>query len=1146
MTIQPGDFTISLSFSSLSGNIEATLGGEVGLSIIFNNNSSTDSLYNLGLNLELPDGISFVNSSVPENSSIIDSNFKNIVEFINIKDLYPTELGYKVDITLKSEEYFRSEPELAVDFFTVISGLKFSATADTMPRGNLDAGNTIISTAQTSSFKIFRYAVSFIGPTKYLKGAGELIEPPSLAQEQFNYEIILSNNTLESSTVDVNIELANGIRYIGDFVATGTDATKFQVPNISLPADSGNNNTTMSFPSKTLSPGSQTKLSFKGAIWNQYSALGIENSGSEILHGDTLDSTVEVYSDEYGLAYSSCSMSALILFITKTLASAITDWNVVNNFVIGYTPTSYMGINAIQLTNIIPDGMTFLTSAPLPTSTQLNPDGSTALYWDVGDISSSGSGTITFSTTTNESYQNLDTIYSTDIFVSQLNASFIHPVFGSSLIDSISKSLYISAPIITKELIDYYYSDLSVKPLDVATVEDFVKFKIIYDATSIIAPQKDAMLFDYPPLNMLVTSIPTYTTNGDFPAGVIPELVDNNGILLDLGNLSGGNYFEVEYTLEVTEISKSSNLNNLAKLNITNVNDKSTSIRDIAVVYFGGPNLKLTQSITGPDCTSFNGNYYYKLKLKNTSDAKHLNVSEVFNVILTMDTPDIFTITNIAIDGIATYTPPVTVGDITTFNIQNLPSEEILTLDIDIRVSTPPLMSEVYKIKSDITGGTAQSNTNSTEYTELAKNLNKKLTACSPTIIKSFSSSTIDLGEQFTVTSIVEIPSGVLAYNVNISDTLISDNSINFNNLKLNEVPADYTIIGEQLTVPIADTLNTSSGKKTYTLTYENRLESIDSVENEETRFSSSYINWTDETGANHENENDVASLNILEPEITVELFQRNYTQSTTFTKSDLKATLNNSILYKLKVSNIGKSPAYDISIKDILDSDLKFIRLLAGNATFNTSTNTITLSHETLNDGYYVEMLFETLVQNTSETVIALNETLTTYKSNPDVGVHKVISSNQTHLLNEIFIVEKTQKNITLGTDFSIATLPVVNGQTFQYKVSIQNSNSSILNNIQINDTFPQGIEFVSFEPFSNGTLSQDGHDITIDIPSIALDELIEVIYTLKLNTDTLKVDSSSALATFELPGESKSYSFESNTIYTRFSTLGRGFKIY
>ena len=1146
MAIQAGDFTISLSISGLSGNIESVLGKEVMLSIIFNNNSLTDSLYNLGLNLELPDGISFISSSIPETTSTIDASFKNIVEFINIKDLYQNETGYTVDIILKSEEYYRASPSTQVDFGEVIAGLNFSASADTKPRGSLDAGNSNITTLQTSSFEVFRYSVSFIGPTTFLKGAGELSGPPLAAESKFDYEFKLSNNTLESSVIDVDINLANGIRYIGEFSSIGTDSSEFISPTVLIPGISGINNSVVSFSDKTLSAGSDTTLAFKGAIWNNLTTGGIENSGSEILQGDLLQSSVELSSSLYASAFAYSSMSALILFITKTLASAITDWNVINNFTIGYTATSYFGINAINLTNIIPDGMTFLSANPVPTSMQVNPNGTTDINWNIGDITSSGTGTITFSTTTNESYLNLDPIYSTDTFISTLNATFDHPVLGNTLIDSIDKSLSVPAPVISKEITNYYYSDLTQKPFNVATVEDFVKFKIIYDASSILAPQKNAMLYDYPPLNMIMSSVPTYTTTGDFPLGVIPELVDDNGILLDLSNLSGGDYFEVDYTIEVTDITNSSELNNLAKLNITDINNNSTSIRDSAVIYFGDPNLKLTQTLTGQDCASFNTNYYYTLKVKNKSNANNQNISEIFNLILTIDIPDIFTITNIDITGNGTYTTPVTVGDITTVAVQNLPIEEILTFDIDLRVSTPPLMSNTYTITSDITGGTAQEDPTSTEYIANAKSLTQKIIACTPSITKTFSSSTSNLGELYTVTSVIEIPSGILAYNVNISDTLITDNNNNFSNLTLNDISESYTLTNTDLTVPIATTLNTSSGQKIYTLVYENSLDTITPTDNEETRSSESYLNWTDSLGGNSNSINNSASLTIFEPELTVEKFQRNYTQSTDFTKNALKAKLGDIILYKLRISNTGKAPAYDILIQDVLDTDLDFINILVGSGSFNSTTNTITLNHETLNNDYYIEVLITSSVNNISSNLIAINDTETTYKANSTLGIYNTVSSNETHLLNEIFKLKKAQRNVTLGTDFSIATLPVINGQTFQYKVKIKNLDSSILTNVQISDTFPEGIEFVSFEPFSNGTVSRNGYDITIDISSISLNEIVEVIYTLKLTTDTLKVDSSFATSTFEIPSESESFTLESNTIYTRFSSIGRGFKIY
>lgn len=1148
MAIQPGDFTMSLSFSGLSGTIESVIGKPAKLTILFSNKSLTDSLYNLGLEISLPDGVSFISSSIPYTTSTIDSNFKNVVNFVNIKDLYSNELNYAIEIEIQIDEYLRSNTSTPVNFLTVFSNLLFSATADTKPRGNLDAGNTNFSASSLASATAYRYSVVFIGPTKYLKGAGEVSDNASDANQIFNSYVKIENNTRESSLVDLKIDLANGIRYVGNWLATGDDATEFITPNIVLPSI-GQNFTSISALNVELKAGSSNEISFDAAIWDKLTVNGVENSGGEILQGDILQSSVSLFSQ--GLyQYAYLSLEALILFFTKTLLSPLTDWNVVNHFSINYIVSPYIGINSFYLTNLIPDGMSFSESSPAVDSLIDNGDGTTSITWNIGTLASNSSGTINFSLLTNSTYFDGSNISSTDVFQSTLTGHFIHPILGSILTDSLTKTLNVPAPSLTKSLVGYYDQNLVAKTISCATVGDFIKFKIIYDSTNIVAIQKEVLLYDYPPLNMVMSSIPTYSTTGDFPINATLELIADNGLLVNLGDIAGNTYFEIELTIEVTQETLSKTANNLAKISLIDKNSVSTSIRSQTSINFGKPNLEYSHLLTGPNCLSLNNTYSYQLELKNLSSTSYPNICEAFNLLSETTIPSIFTITNIIVSSNSADINPYTItNNNIIFEINKLPTEETITIEVHLSTTTLPILGEVYKIENSLDPGTSQSTTNSFEYTGLPVLLSKNINVCASTIEKSFSAPIISTGEIFTTEIIFSIPKGVLAYNVVLSDESIPLNTQNINNILINGILATNTSINNNsLIIPLTEILDTSIATVQYTITYENIIYNFSSPNYEELFTKTATVSWTNDINSSKTYNNTSASdLTILSPELKLDKYQRNYTKSNLFTKNTLSADDNDIILYKLRLENIGKASAYNIKITDIIDPDLTFVRIIVGTGTFDISTNTLTINSTTLAAGYYIEFLFETKVNNTSQTEIAINSANVAYTvSQSQTDIYDSNTSNEITILENIFLIEKEQKNITLETVFSKDSLSVTKDQIFQYKVTLQNFNITPLTNIIITDTFPTDIEFLGFEPFSNGTLSVTNNVITANINSLNLDGTISFTYNLKLSTNTLKRSSSYANIEFSTPTDTKSFALTSNIIQTNFSALGRGFSIY
>ncbi|MGL5574331.1 MAG: hypothetical protein ACRDCW_02035 [Sarcina sp.] len=1149
MPIQSNDFSMSLSFSGLSGSIESVIGVPATISLLFSNNSSTDSLYNLSFDLTLPDGVSFVNSSLTPTSNSINSSFENIISFKNIKDLYSNELNYKIDLSIQIDEYLRSDAMIPVDFMTVFSNISFSASADTKPRGNLDIGNQTIFATTTATATAYRYSITFIGPTTFLKGAGSDLS--SSANQIFNPIIQITNNTRESSTVNFHLDLANGIRYLNNFSVSGIDESNFSSPTVIYPSSS-QNFTSLNISNINLSANSINEISFSAAIWNNLTLNGIENSGSEIQNGTLLES--QAYLEYQGVyQYSYFSLKALILIFFKTLLSTNTDWNKINQFQITYNVSPYLGVDNFYLTNLIPDGLTFVESTPNVTSLNDNGDGTTSIIWDVGTLTSNTSGIINFSLQTNETYSDGSNIVSTDAFESILTGVFTNPNSEITSTDSITKTLSVAAPTITKSTIQYYDSNLIEKNFNVATVGDFIEFKIIYDALNIDAIQKNVYLYDYPPLNMFMSTLPSYTTSGDFPSSATIELVSDNGIMISLGELMGGTYFEINFKIEVTTEQTSKLDNNLAKISLTDKFGFSTSIRDLSTIVFGVPNLTYSSISTKPECIVLNDSLIYKLTIKNQSTNTLSNITTAFNINSQTLIPNKFAINTIIITstGTSIYQTPTSINNLVNFIIDSLSPESTITLQLNLTVSSLPLFGETFTIQNTLTRGTSQSEINSYDYNGLNITKNENITACIPIIEKNFITPTSAAGQILTTNILITIPKGLLGYNLEIFDKQLTTNISNFDNLMINNVAissSDFSFENQNLKLPLIQSIDSSLSQITYQISYTDIVYDITPINNETTFNTTTILNWTPSISSSTiYSINTSDQLTLLSPELKIDKYQKNHTKNTLFSKNSITGELGDIILYKIKIENIGKSTAYNIKFTDILDSNLTFINLLVGNGIFNLATNTLTINTISLLAGYYIEFLIETQIKSIPQTELALNiASANYYLSNSQTNVYLTAFSDTIKIFEDLFLLKKEQRNVTLNTAFVTDGLTIIKDQIFQYKITLTNFNKDILTNISITDTFSSEIQFLNFEPFNNGTLSIIGNTITANIDNLSLNESISFTYNLKLNIDTLQKKASFATISFSTPLDTENFILPSNIIYTTFSALGRGFFIY
>ena len=214
-----------------------------------------------------------------------------ILTWTNITDLAPNQIGYEIDLTLNSDTTFRSTG-LPVPFDVPLVSIDMSATLDTLPRGNDDLGNVKITKTASADFIPLRYNLTKSAPGKMPKGAGLLV-PPTPDIWPYVYTLTVMNNTPFASTVTLIDNLPNGVRYLGGLAVSGPDAGILSSPVVTTPSGS-QDITIINWGTVTLSANSVNFITFNAAIWDNFTAGGVENSGARITHMTPLENVAEL------------------------------------------------------------------------------------------------------------------------------------------------------------------------------------------------------------------------------------------------------------------------------------------------------------------------------------------------------------------------------------------------------------------------------------------------------------------------------------------------------------------------------------------------------------------------------------------------------------------------------------------------------------------------------------------------------------------------------------------------------------------------------------------------------------------------------------------------------------------------------------
>ena len=766
-------------------NIPIIVGNTATFNISIKNISSNQRLYNLGLYLTLPDGLIISSSSITQTSSITNVDNSITYSWINLKDLAPFEINYTFSITVKCNTKFKNSA--TIPFGYIFTGINISCQVDTMPRGNFDIGNEVITQLISMSFQTTRFYSSVSTSEKVLKGAGTSASLNDYTQVNIA-TCKFYNNSVSSSLVNITILLDDGIRYIGNVSSYGTDASQFINPTISLVSINNKLYTQVYYGNINLSISSNTTITFSYAVWNQYN----NNQGDFIIHGTKLNMYINMNSSVpliVSRSDSITSFTAMDLIITTTTKSVVDVQNTVT-YTYVYKVGQYYNIQNILVHYFLPDGIFYISSSYTPTSIVDNPI-SQGYYitYNFSLATQNSVKTVTVNAKVDSYYRykkdsqslNLPVVAS-DPFLA--TTDILGTLVGSStqVTDSSSVSSSIGIGSISKQFIKGYYKDGTIKTINTLAPGDFVEYTLTYNASTLKAIQKQVYIDDFFPLSTDPINNLTCIYTGYNPISQ-PLLINPHGIDFYYGDIPGLSSASINFKVSIALLGNPNQNINLMKLKGVNTYGYAYSNRSQVTVNIGTPNLQLTKSVTGPNKSAIQSNeiYSYTLILTNTNtlgtetDAFNFTLSDTLSIWFTLNQ------NSLTVTGSGDYNIPQVQNNNIILYVNKLSPGQSLTLTYKVTIS--PTMAPGVSITTTATNTNPYSQVynaslNNFQYTNLNKNTSVTLYSLAIALTKTNISSIFKVGSLITYKITVIIPKGTIAYGLYVKDTLPSSSQI--------------------------------------------------------------------------------------------------------------------------------------------------------------------------------------------------------------------------------------------------------------------------------------------------------------------------------------------------------------------------------
>lgn len=503
--------------------------------------------------------------------------------------------------------------------------------------------------------------------------------------------------------------------------------------------------------------------------------------------------------------------------------------------------------------------------------------------------------------------------------------------------DSSSSSTEVEQPTIEKVVNGYYYKDGTAKTYDVASPGDLIDFTITFDSTALNSDQLNVKIDEYAPFNMgpLVDTLPVIY-GGSLGSSFTPVTVSPNGLRWNLGDLEGGNTWTATFRIPVNNIVVVGNKNNLAKLSFLNSASLACSSRDQVSVTFGEPEIafgKTVSPLTNP--VSPGETYTYSITIANPQNAEG-TVTDAFNIALTDVIPIGMTYTGISnVAGTGSYSAPVFSGQNVSMLITKLAPNQTITLNYEVKVDVG-VPSGAVLINNAILQRPYSQPDNSFQYPgdPFISSVSKNVVGV--TIDKTADITDGLIGDDINYILTVTIPSNTTAYTPQITDVLPTGQSyLGPASREIDgggQVPVFPGISGQTITFTNSDITPTGSDVVIVYRFIARITSGLHSGTFTEIQTNNTNVQWAVEpAGPLILTDTDSYDITVRTPNIVVLKEQRNFTQSGAYTTADIIIEAMDVIYYRLTITSNGASPAYSISLEDILSDGVSYENIIFG-----------------------------------------------------------------------------------------------------------------------------------------------------------------------------------------------------------------------
>ncbi|PYI54043.1 S-layer homology domain-containing protein [Paenibacillus flagellatus] len=812
----------------------------------------TDWAYNVGLQLELPDGLKLSDSqSLAPFSKEITSEGKELLKWRDLRDLAPYE-SFTFPVQVKSTETLERTAKTDVAFGTALSlGVDVFASYDPRQLFEGPAPNTNVSGSLALTVVPFTITVEDAGGQ--VKGAGDD------KWGAFNNVLHMDVNTRDAVTfTSLQAVFDGSLRVYGSDIAVDGTITGL--------ADASVTGSTAGWSGKTVAAGAKGTVTIPTAFYN---TVNNQAGGTILVDGTTVTNRVAFSATARGQTFTDggheryrFTATAKDIVVDKLVNGKEEDESDVGetlNYTIRLKTNAYYNVQNVVVVDTVGDGQQVTAADRLSAPFNRESDGTTKLTWSLNASETVALKTVTLSYTTvidadwDKLYPGLT--YSGDSIDNRVDVkdAFTGP---SGVIMELhdSTTVKITAPTIIEEIVAINDVPLGTpKKKANVSVGDKVTIELTYNAEGITAKQHGVEVYDFLPLG---TELVDKT---DF-AGSTAQPYDsaNKMIVWSMPDSITGlltarvNVIVADDPLIVADKSSE----NLVVLSYRNSPERIESKRDSVELTYVEPAITLNRFIgsTNVDSTHVQvvGEQQVEVTLRLTNTGK----GDAHNVVFTETLPnDLYDITPVS----GNYTTDSSTPGILVFTLTNplAGSNQTIELKYKAKIKGPIGARKDIKQESSRTYKSSASGT-SRGYTGTEAS-HVTMIAGSPTIAKTLYDSANDpgalrVGDWVVYEVKVAVNSNLTTEDATIIDTIHSNQSIADADLKVfasfdkttnsEGTPVLFTKNSRKVTINATDLTPTVDGSnRVYTVYVKTKIEAIGSG-NSENQGTDAFFEW--------------------------------------------------------------------------------------------------------------------------------------------------------------------------------------------------------------------------------------------------------------------------------------------------------------